>query len=170
MVSCSLASRSSRSRGAATVVDTMGALGCVAASGDRVQGPDRAYPSGARRPAARPDPPGCQTMDFFHTWHAGARYAELFEIATDQNGFTTTADVRDQGGTPLVLIDMHRHGHVDRCGPRPVPLSRFPVRAARRADAGDRASRRFGRVAHATWDGQRSLAAPGPRTRSPAMR
>ncbi len=56
-------------------------------------------------------------MDFFHTFDMPGRwYAELFEIASDQNGFITTEDVRDLGGTPQVLIDMHRHGHVDRVG------------------------------------------------------
>ncbi len=56
-------------------------------------------------------------MDFFHSFGMPGRwYTELFEIAADQNGFITTEDVRDLGGAPQVLIDMRRHGHVDRVG------------------------------------------------------
>ncbi len=69
-----------------------------------------------------------KTMDLFHTSGVPGRwYAELFEIATDQNGFITTEDVRDLGGAPQVLIDMHRHGHVDRVGHGLYRFSAFPA-------------------------------------------
>lgn len=56
----------------ATVLDTVGTLGCVAASGDRVQGPDRAYPPRARRPAAPLGWASCQNHGFPpYFWHAG---------------------------------------------------------------------------------------------------
>lgn len=44
----------------------------------------------------------------------GRWYTELFEIASDQYGFVTTKDAGRMGGTAQVLVDMHRHGHLDR--------------------------------------------------------
>jgi predicted transcriptional regulator of viral defense system len=67
-------------------------------------------------------------MDFFHTFGMPGRwYAELFEIAADQNGFITTEDIRDLGGTAQVLVDMHRHGHVDRVGHGLYRFRAFPA-------------------------------------------
>jgi hypothetical protein len=54
----------------------------------------------------------------------GRWYSGLFEIATTQNGFITTDDARALRGTPQVLIDMHRHGHLDRVGHGLCPLRR----------------------------------------------
>ncbi len=44
----------------------------------------------------------------------GKWYTELFEIAADQYGFITTQDVTSIGGRDQVLVDMERHGHLDR--------------------------------------------------------
>ncbi len=54
----------------------------------------------------------------------GRWYTALFEIATGQNGYITTDDVRDLGGPLQVLVDMHRHGQLDRVA---HGLYRFPA-------------------------------------------
>lgn len=67
-------------------------------------------------------------MDFFHTVDMPGRwYSELFEIATNQNGFITTDEVRSLGGTPQVLIDMHRHGQLDRVAHGLYRFRAFPA-------------------------------------------
>lgn len=67
-------------------------------------------------------------MDFLHTFGMPGRwYSELFEVAADQRGFITTEDVRDLGGTTQVLIDMHRHGHLDRVAHGVYRFRSFPA-------------------------------------------
>lgn len=54
-------------------------------------------------------------MDFFHTFGMpGNWYSQLFEVATGQYGLVTTADARALGASPGVLVDMERHGHIER--------------------------------------------------------
>ena len=66
-----------------------------------------------------------KTMYFFHTFVMPGRwYTELFEVAADQNGYVTTDDVRGLGGTAQVLVDMHRHGQLQRVA---HGLYRFPL-------------------------------------------
>jgi predicted transcriptional regulator of viral defense system len=63
---------------------------------------------------------GCQervvnTMEFIHTIDMPGRwYTELFEVASGQYGYVTADDVRALGGKESVLVDMERHGHLDR--------------------------------------------------------
>lgn len=38
----------------------------------------------------------------------GRWYSELCRVGAEQSGFITTQDVRELGGTPQVLVDMHR--------------------------------------------------------------
>ena len=67
-------------------------------------------------------------MDLFHTFDMPGRwYSELFEVAADQRGFITTEDIRDLGGTTQVLIDMHRHGHLDRVAHGVYRFRSFPA-------------------------------------------
>lgn len=69
-----------------------------------------------------------KTMDLFHVFDMPGRwYSELFEAAADQRGFITTDDVRDLDGTTQVLIDMHRHGHVDRVAHGVYRFRSFPT-------------------------------------------
>ena len=64
-------------------------------------------------------------MYLFHTFVMPGRwYTELFEVAADQHGYVTTEDVRGLGGTPQVLVDMHRHGQLQRVA---HGLYRFPL-------------------------------------------
>jgi predicted transcriptional regulator of viral defense system len=64
-------------------------------------------------------------MDLFHTFVIPGRwYPELFEVAADQHGYVTTDDVRELGGTAQVLVDMHRHGQLQRVA---HGLYRFPL-------------------------------------------
>lgn len=64
-------------------------------------------------------------MDFLHTFDMPGRwYTTLFEVATGQNGFITTEDATDQGATAQVLVDMERHGQLDRVA---HGLYRFPA-------------------------------------------
>jgi predicted transcriptional regulator of viral defense system len=66
-------------------------------------------------------------MDFFHTFGMpGPWYAQLFEVAAGQNGFVTTEDARELGATAQVLVDMHRHGLVDRVGHGVYRFRAFP--------------------------------------------
>lgn len=67
-------------------------------------------------------------MDFFHTFGVPGRwYSDLFEIAADQNGFVTTQDVHNLGGRPQVLVDMRRHGHLDRVAHGVYRFRAFPA-------------------------------------------
>lgn len=66
-------------------------------------------------------------MELFHTFGTPGRwYTELFEVAAGQNGFITTDDARELGATAQVLVDMHRHGLVDRVGRGVYRFSAFP--------------------------------------------
>jgi hypothetical protein len=68
-----------------------------------------------------------KTRDLFHCFDMPGRwYAELFEIAAGQNGFVTTEDVRELGGTTQVLADMHRHHHLERRGHGLYRFTAFP--------------------------------------------
>jgi predicted transcriptional regulator of viral defense system len=64
-------------------------------------------------------------MDFLHTFGMpGHWYTQLFEVATGQNGYITTDDAGKLGATAQVLVDMHRHGQLDRVA---HGLYRFPA-------------------------------------------
>jgi predicted transcriptional regulator of viral defense system len=66
-------------------------------------------------------------MDLFHTFGMpGHWYTELFEVAAAQNGFVTTDDARELGATPQVLVDMHRHGLLDRVAHGVYRFPAFP--------------------------------------------
>jgi predicted transcriptional regulator of viral defense system len=67
-------------------------------------------------------------MEFFHTFGMPGRwYTRLFEAAADQNGFISTDDVRDLGGTTQLLVDMHRYGQLERVGHGLYRFSAFPA-------------------------------------------
>jgi predicted transcriptional regulator of viral defense system len=67
-------------------------------------------------------------MDFFHTFGMPGRwYSELFDIAADQYGFVTTEDLQLLGGNTQVLVDMRRHGHVDRVAHGLYRFHSFPA-------------------------------------------
>lgn len=69
-----------------------------------------------------------KTMDFLHTFDMPGRwYSELFDIAADQYGFVTTEDLQHLGGDAQVLVDMRRHGHVDRVGHGLYRFRSFPA-------------------------------------------
>lgn len=54
-------------------------------------------------------------IDLCHTFGMPGRwYNKLFTLASDQYGFVTQADVKRLGGSPQILVDMERRGHVDR--------------------------------------------------------
>lgn len=101
----------------------MGTLGCVVACGDRVQGP----PERTQHAPAVSCGSGQNNGYLPYFWHAGRWYSELFEIASDQNGFITTDDVRDIGGSPQVLVDMHRYGHLERAAHGLYRFRSFPA-------------------------------------------
>jgi predicted transcriptional regulator of viral defense system len=66
-------------------------------------------------------------MDFLHTFGMpGHWYTELFEVAAAQNGFVTTDEAREIGATPQVLVDMHRHGLLNRVAHGVYRFSAFP--------------------------------------------
>lgn len=69
-----------------------------------------------------------KTMDFFHTFGMPGRwYSELFDIAADQYGYVTTEDLQQLGGDAKVLVDMRRHGHVDRVAHGLYRFRSFPA-------------------------------------------
>lgn len=54
-------------------------------------------------------------MELFHTYGMPGRwFSELFDVAAGQNGFVTSGDVRNLGGSNGVLVDLERHGHLER--------------------------------------------------------
>jgi predicted transcriptional regulator of viral defense system len=57
----------------------------------------------------------------------GRWYSELFDIAADQYGFVTTEDLQLLGGNTQVLVDMRRHGHVDRVAHGLYRFHSFPA-------------------------------------------
>lgn len=66
-----------------------------------------------------------KTMDLVHTFDMPGRwYTELFDVAATQYGYVTTDDVHALGGKLQVLIDMHRHGQLERVA---HGLYRFPA-------------------------------------------
>lgn len=67
-------------------------------------------------------------MDLFHSFGMPGRwYTKLFDVATGQNGYITTDDALDLGGTGQVLVDMHRHGQLDRVAHGLYRFSAFPA-------------------------------------------
>jgi predicted transcriptional regulator of viral defense system len=54
----------------------------------------------------------------------GRWYNELFDVAADQYGYVTTEDIHELGGTTQVLLDMYRHGQLQRVA---HGLYRFPL-------------------------------------------
>ncbi len=78
----------------------------------------------------------------------GKWYNALFELASDQFGFITTTDVRDLGGTAQVLVDMERHGHVDRHSNGLYRFRSFPTDARDELMAATLWSRRLGVISH----------------------
>lgn len=57
----------------------------------------------------------------------GHWYTQLFEIAAGRYGFVTTDDAKQIGATAQVLVDMHRHGQLDRVGHGVYRFAAFPV-------------------------------------------
>lgn len=57
----------------------------------------------------------------------GRWYTQLFEIAAGRNGFVTTDDAKQIGATAQALVDMHRHGQLDRVGHGVYRFNAFPV-------------------------------------------
>lgn len=57
----------------------------------------------------------------------GRWYTALFEIATGPNGYITTDDARHLGGTAQVLVNMHRHGQLDRVAHGLYRFRAFPT-------------------------------------------
>ena len=71
-----------------------------------------------------------KSIELLHTFGMpGKRYAELFEIAVDQYGFVTTDDIDRLGGRNQVLVDMQRHGHLDRVARGLYRFRSFPTTA-----------------------------------------
>ncbi len=56
----------------------------------------------------------------------GRWYTELFEIAADQYGFVTPHDVTVLGGRDQILVDMERHGHLERVSRGVYRFHSFP--------------------------------------------
>ncbi len=48
----------------------------------------------------------------------------VFDVAADQYGYVATEDIRELGGTTQVLLDMYRHGQLQRVA---HGLYRFPL-------------------------------------------
>jgi predicted transcriptional regulator of viral defense system len=57
----------------------------------------------------------------------GKWYTELYEIAADQYGFITTADLVTVGARDQVLVDMERHGHLGRVARGLYRFRTFPI-------------------------------------------
>lgn len=57
----------------------------------------------------------------------GYWFEQLFDVAAGQYGYITSADVRDLGGAHQVLVDMERHGHLERRGHGLYRFTSFPA-------------------------------------------
>ncbi len=56
----------------------------------------------------------------------GRWYIELFDVAAQQYGYVTTADVAALGGELRVLVDLHRHGQLERVAHGVYRFRSFP--------------------------------------------
>lgn len=64
-------------------------------------------------------------MEFIHNFVMPGRwYSQLFDIAAAHYGYVTTHDARQIGAPTGALVDLQRHGHVDRVA---HGLYRFPA-------------------------------------------
>jgi predicted transcriptional regulator of viral defense system len=67
-------------------------------------------------------------MEIFHSIDMpGKWFTELFDIAVEQHGYVTPANVREIGGTPQVLADLHRYHHVERVGHGVYRFTSLPI-------------------------------------------
>lgn len=57
----------------------------------------------------------------------GTWYNQLFAVAIGQYGFVTTADARALEAAPGVLVDMERHGHVERVARGVYRFTALPI-------------------------------------------
>jgi predicted transcriptional regulator of viral defense system len=66
-------------------------------------------------------------MEFLHTYGVPGRWFQLlFDVAARQYGYVTSEDVRELGGSRQVLVDMERHGHLERRGHGLYRFTLFP--------------------------------------------
>ena len=96
-------------------------------------------------------------MDFFHTFGMPGRwYTELFEVAADQNGYVTTEDAHELGAAAQVLVDMHRHGQLERVAHGLYRFAAFPPGALDEFMQATLWPRRLGVISHDSaldlWD------------------
>lgn len=88
-------------------------------------------------------------MDFLHSFGMPGRwYSELFEVASDQYGYVTSEDVRDLGGDHQVLVDMERHGHLDRLSRGLYRFRSYPTDPRDELMAATLWPRRLGVISH----------------------
>jgi hypothetical protein len=100
---------------------------------------------------------GRQIYESLHTFGMpGKWYADLFDIAADQYGFVTPDDIDGLGGRDQVLVDMERHGHLDRVARGLYPFRSFPTTARDELMAATLWPRRLGVISHDSaldlWD------------------
>jgi predicted transcriptional regulator of viral defense system len=96
-------------------------------------------------------------MELIHTFAMpGKWYTELFEIASDQYGYVTTNDAAAIGGHYQVLVDMERHGHLERLSRGLYRFRSFPTSARDELMAATLWPNRLGVVSHDSaldlWD------------------
>jgi predicted transcriptional regulator of viral defense system len=69
-------------------------------------------------------------MELIHTVDMpGKWYSKLYEIAGDHYGYVTAADLLAIGARDQVLVDMERHGHLDRIARGLYRFRSFPITA-----------------------------------------
>ena len=86
----------------------------------------------------------------------GKWYTQLFELAADQYGFVTSADVIGFDGRDEILVDMERAGHVERVTRGLYRFRAFPTSAHDELMAATLWPRRLGVISHDSaldlWD------------------
>jgi predicted transcriptional regulator of viral defense system len=98
-----------------------------------------------------------KSMDFLHTFGMpGKWYTGLFDIASDQYGYVTPHDITTVGGRDQVLVDMERHGHLDRVSRGLYRFRSFPPSARDELMAATLWPNRLGVISHDSaldlWD------------------
>jgi hypothetical protein len=98
-----------------------------------------------------------KSMEIVHTFvMPGKWFTELFDIAADQYGFVTAHDVTCLGGRDQVLVDMERHGHLDRVSRGLYRFRSFPPSARDELMAATLWPNRLGVISHDSaldlWD------------------
>jgi predicted transcriptional regulator of viral defense system len=88
-------------------------------------------------------------MELIHTIDMpGKWYSELYEIAADQYGYVTAADLAVIGAQNRVLVDMERHGHADRITRGLYRFRSFPITARDELMAATLWPNRLGVISH----------------------